>query len=175
MEKRLEGLGSKSGVGKNILFLNGIKRLRDSVIVVDVETLDGSIHAQRIITIKSYKPKVIFYEKDALLGTLFNKALGKQFSLKGEEVAIVATPFFFSGKDLSNNVLKYQWTMNGKKIENNFNTIVLRQEEGGEGVSSLGLEIKNKNKIMQSIKEKLNIIFGGEKNNLFKQKNNDNL
>ncbi|MBU1557630.1 hypothetical protein KKC45_01570 [Patescibacteria group bacterium] len=160
-------LGSKSGVGKNKLLLESRDMLRDPVIVVDVETLDGLIKARRTITINKYQPKILFYKKDALLGTLFNTSISKQFNLSEEEISVVVYPFFFSEKDFSQGNLQYNWSMNNKRINNDSDTLVLRQEGESAGMSILSLEIKNLNKIMQFSEEKFNILFGKEQGSLF--------
>ncbi len=160
-------LGSESGVGKNILSLNQFKSFRDSLIIVDVETLDGSLRAQRTISIKDHSPKVFFYKKDSLLGTMFNTAISGQFNLNEDEISIVAYPFFFSERDFLRGNLQYSWSMNNKRVDNDSNAIVLRQEEESEGTSNLSLSVKNVSKMMQSARESFGIVFGGDRSSVF--------
>ena len=163
-------LGNLSGVGKNVLKIKGLKEFKENTIVVDIESLDGSLRARRTIVIKPHNPKVIFYKKDSLLGTIFNRAISDQFDMKEEEVAVVAYPFFFSKEDSFLNKLEYDWAMNNKKINNKENIILLRKEENTkEGISSLDLKIKNTNRIMQLAENKFNVIFGAERNSVFEK------
>jgi len=139
--------------------LDAVDMLRKPTISLEVKTLDGLIKAKRSISIKSYDPKIVFYKKDALLGTLFNKAILGSFDLLEEEISIEAYPFFFSKDDVFRSNLKYNWSMNNKKIEDNNNIIILRKSENSSGNSSINLKIENKNKFMQIAEGNFNIFF----------------
>ena len=152
-------LGKSSGVGKDTLFLNSFTRFRDSFIVVDVESLDGSVKAQQALKVKSFEPEIVFYEKDPLFGVLFNKSVENSFNLKNDEIILKASPFFFSKEDFLNNNLKYKWSLNNKKISTNDDIIVLRKEEDSKGKSYISLNINNIKKIMQEAYQKISINF----------------
>ncbi|MCG2695268.1 hypothetical protein L6261_04295 [Candidatus Parcubacteria bacterium] len=149
-------LGSKSGYGKNSLILEDFDSIKDVLIGVEIETSDGKFKANNNILIKTYQPKVILYENNPLLGVVYDNAISNNLNLKEQEISLVAVPFFFS----KNSKIQYSWFMNDKKIDNETNSLILRQNEGDTGSSSLRLNIQNLDKIMQSAQNKLNIIFG---------------
>ena len=150
-------LGNYSGYGKDILIIDRLHLFTDTLISVEVETIDYFLKAKKSVVIKSYDPKIIFYEKNPLLGTIYENAITNTFSLKDEEITITAFPFFFSIKD----GLKYNWVMNNKKLVDleKEKTITLRQKDD-IGIANLFLEVQNLDRIMQFAKNSFGISFG---------------
>ncbi|MFH0846353.1 MAG: hypothetical protein V1851_03090 [Patescibacteria group bacterium] len=151
-----KNLTDKSGYGKNILSITGPQLFRKSIITLEVSNLDKNIKSKKIISLKSFNPEIIFYEKNPLLGVLNNKALEKNSEISNEEINIIAYPFFFSTQ---NNQISYNWTVDENKIDTQKNEIIIRNTNGETGFSTVSLEIKNLNRIMQFAKNSFNLIF----------------
>ncbi len=155
-EKDWKIAGAKSGYGKNSFSFIGPQIFRETVISVTVETLDGALKNKKNLSLPSHSPEIIFYEKNPLLGILDNNALGNSYKQTGEELALVARPFFFSKENLPRQT-KYNWTLNGKKLEKRGLEIVVRRTGNTGGRSLIALEIQNLKKIMQFAKNSFRI------------------
>lgn len=157
--------GNSSGYGKNILNIEGPQMFKDSLIILEVETVDGKLKAKGSINIEAYEPKIIFYENNPLLGVVYSQAISNQFNLRNEEIVITAQPFFFSSSDISKGNLEYNWSMNNREISGSEkdNSITLKQGKD-TGVTNLRLEIQNVYRIMQFARNSFNINFSGIQN-----------
>lgn len=156
-------LGSESGFGKQTLVIDGPSIFQDTIISVEVSSLDTSLRAHKTISITPQDPEILFYEKHPLRGILYNKALVGTFTLYSDEFVLRAEPYFMSNKDSKNN-LEYNWTLDGKKITSvgNEQEITIRQTEG-TGMSTIALEINNIRKFLQGARSSLTLRFGLKK------------
>ncbi len=139
--------GNQSGYGKKTISLEGPQTNRSKRITVEVQSMDGTLKAKKIISVRSQSPQIIFYKEDPLLGTLYNTALKDEYNLIGEELRVVAVPFFFSFQ----NETRYNWTMNNQSLDNNLDKdkIILRRPTDQTGQSKVALKIQNLDKILQ--------------------------
>ncbi len=154
-----ESYQSQSGYGKNVLVLNGAflgTRERVEVLVRDP---GGTLVATNAITISPIEPKVVFYENSPLYGHIFDSALKNTFSLTGEEVQVIAAPFYFSSEASQN--LKYSWRLNGTRVDDlsGSRSAIFRKPEEGSGRSNISLSIENLNHILQQGSANLSIEF----------------
>lgn len=83
---------------------------------VNAESVDGGYNATNRIEVPITSPKIIFYEKSPTEGVLYNKALVDESGFSGEEMTIVAEPYFLALKGNESN-FTYNWKINGKEIE----------------------------------------------------------
>ena len=126
-----------SGYGKNSFSFAGPKPLTNTKIALNVSSLDSSAESEMQIYLPQIRPFVLFYEKDPLLGTMYNKPIGSAFSLDKKELSVSAEPYFFSNERGDAPSIKYAWQVNGKSITNYGRVITLRND-GGEKGKSLG-------------------------------------
>lgn len=138
-------LGNDSGYGKNVLNITGPKMLREDFVVLRVESLDKTLVAQKTLRIKTYYPKIIFYENNPLTGIFYKNAITNTFNMNKDELSVVSFPYFFSLNSKNSPKLKYRWTMNGNKISsaNSGDSVTLRKDGGVKGVSRISLEAQN--------------------------------
>ena len=83
---------------------------------VNAESVDGGYNATNRIEVPITSPKIIFYEKSPTEGVLYNKAVVDESGFSGEEMTIVAEPYFLALKGNESN-FTYNWKINGKEIE----------------------------------------------------------
>jgi hypothetical protein len=160
-------LGDFSGYGKNTFSLRGTIISRPFTMEVNVSSTDGTPLGSASVTIDPQSPQIALYENDPLLGVLYNKNLSN-FTMQNNELSVTATPFYFNtGSEPVS--LQYKWTMNGKSIssQSDPSTLTLRNTTGSGGSSTIGLQISNTLKTLQSASDSMTVTFG--------QNNQDNL
>ncbi len=156
-KKNFNSLQDASGYNKNSIniklnYLNPIEQFS----VVATNTTTGSV-AKKTINLKPYTPKILFYEKDPLLGIKYEKTLENGFLIDSGEKTIVAEPFFFSPGNKLSRDLQYTWKINNSVIPVPETKNILTIKSGGVGVSDISLEIKNISKLFQASKEIIKI------------------
>ncbi len=148
--------GSQSGYGKSTFSLEGPQTSRRKSITVEVESLDGTLTAKKTISMRAKSSEIIFYKKDPLLGTLYNKAIKNEYTLDSEELKVIAVPLFFSPQD----EIRYKWTMNGQIMNNYNNEVVFRQQDRQTGSAQIKLKLNNLDSILQFTDNGFLIKFG---------------
>ena len=155
-------LGSVSGRGKNTLTTEAPRLFNSELIHVEIESADGLLRGSEAIEIESVQPRIIFYEKNPILGTIYEQALQGVFRLSNKEVTITAIPFFFSGKEKADSDLIYEWRFNGSIIDNpsrHQSNITLRNIGDGSGNATVFLSVQNAKKILQAARGSFSIQF----------------
>lgn len=154
-------LGSKSGYGKDSLVVQGGAIAKPTSISVEVSSAQSSLKGQMGLEFEASEPFVIFYEESPLYGTMYNKALGGVYSMKESEATFVAVPYNFSAKALNNDSVSYLWSINNRERTDlgNARSITLRTREDVEGVSLVGLSLKNNANIFQSAANNFTVRF----------------
>lgn len=145
----VETYQSQSGYGKNILILNGSLLGKTENIRVLVTDPVNNLVAQDFIDIAPTDPEIVFYKIDPYYGHIFDTALTGTFYLKGEEVQILAVPFYFSKE--KDGLLQYVWMLNGLEAPSlsGSRTAIFRKPEDKTGRSSVSLRVENQNRILQ--------------------------
>lgn len=164
--KDFKVLGNMSGYGKNYIELESPQVFKDYVVSVEVSSLEENIKATRNIKISSFTPEIIFYKEDPLLGLITQKNLKDKITLKGTEMNLLAYPFFFSNKSLLDGNAKMSWSMNGENFQNDGYKVILRND-GGEGLSKIGVSVKNLRELMQFSRNNLDIEFNSSNGSFF--------
>ncbi|MCI5108675.1 MAG: hypothetical protein MRY49_02405 [Candidatus Pacebacteria bacterium] len=147
---------STTGVGANTFNIGPAISSGNPIVRVVVETVDGRYSAESSISLETTSPEVLLYEKDPLLGVLYNKTLPDLFSLEKEEITISATPYFFR----SNN-LEYVWEVDGEKLEDNISDrdVIFRRDIEGDGSSSISILVSSIETVLQKIQTDLIINY----------------
>ncbi|MBP9711599.1 MAG: hypothetical protein KBD55_01015 [Candidatus Pacebacteria bacterium] len=150
-----------SGYGKNyMLYVNDY--LDDvNMISVTANTLDMKQTLEASVQIRSYLPKISFYNKDSKFGIHWEKELAENHLITGEEI-LVASPFFISPKDISMPRLVFNWYINDVAINSEgviSNILPLRAQTNQSGRSTIKLIIENLDKVFANSTKEINIQF----------------
>lgn len=137
-------LGNSSGYGKNSLtitqsYLNEVEDLE-----INAKSVGLNYLAQKRFEVPVYKPKVLFYEKDPLLGIKYNQALGSSINLSSGEKTIIAEPYFFGPFYALSDEIEYKWKINSESVETPKirNVLTIKKTDNQKGVASIELEVK---------------------------------
>ena len=135
----------QSGLGKRNIKIDGPLLFEEDIITVDVSSFDGSINAHEIILIEPHKPQIVFYIKDPLLGTIYEKAVGENFLLTQDEFILRAEPYFFPKKSFNRKELEFVWSVNNQNTEpQKDNELTLRKKsDSAVGSSNIRLRIRD--------------------------------
>lgn len=150
---------TQSGYGKNVLNIEGSLLGIANRVEVLVTNPNGIGTASEIIDIGTVTPEIVFYEISPFYGPILEKALPRSLEMSGEEIEVMAAPFYASG--INSNTTKLNWRLNNQRsvgLENS-RTIVFRKPENSSGLSSIQLSIDNQSKFLQSTRGGLNINF----------------
>lgn len=156
--KDFKVLGNISGYGKNYIELESPQIFKSYIVSVEVSSLEDNIKATRNIKVSSFAPEIVFYKEDPLLGLLTQKNLSGSITLQEDELNLLAYPLFFSNKSLGDGNAKLNWSMNGEGFQNDGYKVILRND-GGEGISKIGVNVKNLKELMQFSRNNLDIEF----------------
>lgn len=105
-----------SGYNKNsFVFSNDLFDTENKITVI-ASSVSENYNAESTITITSISPKVIFYKKSPTEGTLYNNALTSDTIFQGDEMTMVAVPYFLAIKG-NENGFSYSWNINGDPID----------------------------------------------------------
>lgn len=142
---------SASGGGKDTITIRSSVPLKETVVSVEISTLDNAITAVGSISAEPGQPQVLFYENSPLYGILWNRALTSPFALAQKEIAVLAAPYFFGVQTATDSKLQYDWTLNGAPVTSvgAKNILTLRQESEQIGLALLGLRIANTKGLFQ--------------------------
>ncbi len=148
---------SQSGYGKNVLRIEGSLLGRTDRVEVLVTSPTESGAAFGIIEIPTTEPEVLFYEISPFYGPILNRAIPRNLDLSGEEVEIMAAPFYTS----LNNTATLSWRLNGARSGDlaNSRTVIFRKPEGVSGSSRIDFSVENLSKILQQPRGSFNINF----------------
>lgn len=147
-----------TGYGNQSVIINSGNIPKPLTISVEAYNKEQTTNSTQEITISPDEPSIEFYEVDRLYGTLFNKVLQENISLKNSEITILAAPFGFNFK---NDPPTYTWMINNIEqpdlIKNQ--SITLKTKEGVYGVSSIDLSIRSIKSMLQGAEASFNITF----------------
>ncbi|HEX2792303.1 MAG TPA: hypothetical protein VHO23_01125 [Candidatus Paceibacterota bacterium] len=125
-------LQAQSGVGKSTLQAVAPPRYRDALLTLTVATVDNAIVAQTSTSIAASEPVVRIYERDPLLGPLFNRAISGTFVMSEDEQAFRAVPYFFASAPA------IAWSVNNAPSGAD-KDITLRASGGGGGTANVSV------------------------------------
>lgn len=148
-----------NGAGERLVSLNTPIANDSTLLEVEVSDPRGTYRARGALVLSDRPPKALLYEDNSLLGVLYNRAIPRDFSLKGKEVSLLASPVFFSAGESARGPL-YEWRLNGAAVSSE-KRLVLRSE-GESGLSLVSVFISNPEKITQSATFETSVNYGKE-------------
>ncbi len=157
--KRAGGIvNAASGYSKNSFvfqkdFLNPAEALS-----VTITGVGNTYTATKDISIPSFDPQILLYERHPLLGIQYEKELGPSLTLPVGEKTIIAEPYFMSAIGPTSSYLNYVWKINGAAIStpSKKNQLTLRGS-GQEGASRVSLDVENITKLFEEASRFLSI------------------
>lgn len=152
---------NSSGYGKNFYFFKNSYLETRNTVETSVSDLYGNNIGNGKIIIRPGLPKILFYEKDPILGTKWEKSLSDRFTISPNGQTLVVEPYFFSPKNLNSSDLKFKWSLGGSEINTPAikNEISIKPESGQSGTSSIQLSINNMKTLFLSMDKTLNVNF----------------
>lgn len=150
-----------SGYGKNYyVYVNDY--LEDSnTIGVTASTIDQNYSSSANIEVGVYQPKILFYKKDASLGTVWEHALSDGHKIVGEEI-LEAAPYFISPGDIRIPTLSWSWFINDSLVSTvglSNNLMPVKVPTGTSGTSKIRLEINNIYKLYENTIKEIDVNF----------------
>lgn len=154
-------LVDSSGYGKNFYVYKNSFLEKANITNVEVSDLAGNTVGDGSITIKPIMPKVVFYKKDLIFGTKWEKSIEDGYMIDEKGETLVAEPYFIWPKDLSSSSLNLKWSLGSSEIStpDPVNEISIKPEKGQSGSSKISLAIENINSLFLSIVKNLNVNF----------------
>ncbi|MEN9614535.1 MAG: hypothetical protein RLZZ347_842 [Candidatus Parcubacteria bacterium] len=153
----------QSGYGKITIITADDSYIRDgNDISVDVSSMDHTAQATGYSSVSPKVSQVLVYEKDPALGTRYEKALANTIHIAGDEMELVAEPYFFSVTNRDAGYIDYSWLVNDQPVSGNDRKsgVVLKPAVGATGKASLSLIVQNNRQILQGGKLFSTIYFG---------------
>lgn len=150
-----------SGIGKSAITVDAPLEYRSGSVSVVVKSPDGSLVGGDHITLSSQKPSVRVYEKDSLLGILFDHALSDTQKITGSELSLYAAPYSFS---TTGGLPTINWFLNTAAAQAG-NTITLRPTGNGQGTASVSCTARKGDFAVAS--QALSVDFGSSKSSNF--------
>lgn len=161
-----EILGDRNGYGRNILKIATSLISRDMIVGVEVEDPETGFSAYNEVNLSPKEPFVVFYKKDPLYGIQYQKAILSTLPLTGQEIELVAVPYFFNTEE-NGTKIKYTWTINGSDIQDGENraTRIFRKVGDVFGTSNVSIKVENLDKILQFGESTISVNFEKPKEN----------
>lgn len=153
-----------SGTGKYIFSFTGDQLNQGEDVSVDVY-----LGSQKVgygeVTIPVSQPKLLLYNKDALRGVVWDRALPAAISLAAKEITVQAQPYFFSTGALLDGSLGWTWTLDDSPITGPYTSqglLTLRQTGTTQGSANLTVAVQNNSdtQLIQSAQAALQLVFG---------------
>ena len=89
--------------------------------------------------------------------------------MNGSEITLTTTPYFFSRGDINGSKIKYDWSMNGRNINNKKDArqATFRNTKDSSGSTKISVELQNENggKELQSSRSSVFLNFEGNSSN----------
>ena len=150
------------GYGKQSVTIPADDLPKDLDITVDVTSRDQTLHTASGIRITPSEQELLFYEEDSLYGVLFNKSLTGRNFLKNAEMKVLAVPYGFN---ILNKNISYTWSINNIEqpdlIKNR--SITIRTKGDRDGSSSINLDLRNQDDILQGARGGFEVYFSKKK------------
>ena len=135
-------LASQSGIGRSTISVSPPFFNNTFTVTVLVSTANGSLAAEKTVSITPVQPLVLAYELNPLLGLLTHRAVQQTVSLVDEEVTLLAMPLFVADPE----ALTYVWRLHGSDIQGNADNpriTTLRRTGGVHGIFPVGVSFFN--------------------------------
>lgn len=146
---RIEGLGEALGMSSTLI-RSGWPNSSVPV-TVNVSIPNTEWKGAETVNIPGYNPKIVLYEQQPLLGTLFHRALTPSTKGVGNTFSVRAVPYFFSTDNYLNKDLVYSWNINGETVQTSAEPTNVELVKNGKGAEQfdVNLRIQNPKRILQ--------------------------
>lgn len=152
-------ISTATGYGKASFTFKNNKIRANEIVTVTASDLAGNYETTQSMTVPTFNPKILFYEKNPRTGLVSPFSI-TNLSLVGNQTVIQAEPFFFSLVNKNLNGLQFNWAMNNTPInlaDTNNKQLITLENPGGKGTALLTLGISNPISIFQSAASRLPI------------------
>lgn len=132
-----------------------------SVIGVKVSSRDGATVVRRAESITTVSPKIALYEETTLFGR--SELSYIDFLSPKTEITIRAEPYYLTNALKDDGSIEHEWTLDGKKIENNGGDpfILTLEDTAGGGSATGNFSFRSLTQVLQSTSRDFNISFTG--------------
>lgn len=147
---------ASSGYNKNFYTFKNSYFDTENKISVVASSVKGDFTGKSTIKIPLFKPRIVFYEKSASLGILYNKALEKEVEISENEMTFVAEPYNLP--NIYSNSVNYSWKINNDLIQtpSKKNELTVRPTSRG-GYANISLTIENLKELFQKVNNQLKL------------------
>ncbi|PIR83201.1 hypothetical protein COU19_01660 [Candidatus Kaiserbacteria bacterium CG10_big_fil_rev_8_21_14_0_10_56_12] len=128
-------LSVDSGIGRDTILVASPAQYRSRTVSLIVTSQDGSAVSGNSLTLTDESPVVRVYERDPLLGILFDRAIVNTFSIPSAEKTLFVAPYALPSNGTSPRL---QWFLNGSAAQTG-PVITLRPTGTGGGSASLSI------------------------------------
>ncbi len=151
----------QSGYGKTTFSTAGAFIPRPMTIEVKATDPNTGSTAVGQVSLSPQRPLTLLYKNDPLYGIQYEKALVGNYSLAGREAELVVTPYYFSTASVWNNLLTYNWQINGIGIGDGENSPdkIFRAVGDSFGTSNISVSIEHTSRILQTGDANLSVTF----------------
>lgn len=148
-----------SGYGKNTFIMKGPKPYDETNVKVRVSSVDDTMNSESRVFLTLSDPFILFYDKNPLLGVLYNKPFTSALNLTKKEFSLSAEPYFFSNERGDEPTLDYTWSVNGGKVQNSGRNITLQRSADAKGAANISLEMRGMRETFQKADQNLRVNF----------------
>lgn len=150
-----ESMQNDSGYGKDSFVFQNSILLNKEKIKLSVSSVDSSYNATGSLEVGVASPKLIFYRKSPINGTLYNTAIDGSTTMYEDEMTIVAEPYFLNR---NSGDLQYSWKINNDSIDapSKETELTIRPSSRG-GYATIDLSVESATKLFQSIKNNMRV------------------
>ena len=154
-------LGDRGGYGKSTLSITGSILPRPMDISVEATDPVGAGVADGEVSLTPLAPFVLLYKNDPLYGVQYEKALQGNFSLLGNEIDMVAVPYYFSTPMKDDANMSYTWQINGTPINDGINSSgkIFRSAGDTSGISNISVSASQSQTMFQTAQQSVMINF----------------
>jgi len=160
---KLDGTNKQdsSGYKKNYYIFKNSFLDKNNEVEVTTSNLSGKNTGQGKILITPVNPKIVFYQKDLMFGTKYEKAITDNFNINPNGEVFVVEPYFFSPKNLNSSDLEFNWSLGGSQINTPSpkNELGIAPEKGQTGQSKIKVSINNLKKMFLTAEKEIQVSF----------------
>lgn len=164
-------IGSASGLGRNVIDFIADNIGHQNILEVTVKDSASRELASNRLVFDIVNPEVVFYEDSPSVGIKYEQALGQESRLLGNELSLVAEPYFFDSRILTLPNLDFSWRVNGQKVApdstDKRRVILLAPDNGRIDENLVNLVVKNLGNIFQEAKATVKILPSTNSNSDF--------
>ncbi len=147
------------GYGKNAFMVTLSDLNPSEAVSVTAESRDKQLGSFKSMNLAPENPRILWYMASPLYGPQFESAVFDGHSISGNDVSLIALPFFFSPKDTSSSKLTYEWSINDNPVNTGAtpNILFLHRDTQEKGGAKINVHITNKGKLFQEATSELQL------------------